>query len=229
MNIAVIQHAPLGDDHADAVALANAAADATDMGAEVVVFSPAPVLADMSAGDPVARVFEAIDEPQRDAVVYLNPAAVPDGLHVAEIPLLGQTALFIGDACLDYSEILAASAKKPKVAILVPRSENDMQAEAVLELAIGLSSSLAGLVMVVDSAGAEPGEPGHGGSAIVQLGEIVAEALGQGTQTLETAVDTPIAQPEPRGLLPEIPTILSGRLAQHHGEKPGVDYPADLN
>ena len=109
------------------------------------------------------------------------------------------------------------------VAVLCPHSENDMQAEAVLELALGLSSSLAGLIIVIDSAGAEPGEPGHGGSAIVQLGEVVAEAMGDGDQTLVFEVELPIVQPEPRELLPEIPTILSGRLAQHHGEKPGVD------
>jgi len=229
VNIAVIQHTLLGDDKADAVALANAAADATDMGAELVVFSPAPVLADLSDGDPVGKIFEVIGEAQGEEVVYLNPAAVPDGMHIATLPMLGQTALFVGDACLDYQEILTASGKKPAVAILCPHSENDMQAEAVLELALGLSSSLAGLVIVVDSAGAEPGEAGHGGSAIVHLGEVVAEAMGEADQTLEFQVELPIPQPEPRELLPESPTILSGRLAQHHGEKPGVDYPADLN
>jgi predicted amidohydrolase len=229
VNIAVIQHALLGDDAADAVALGNAAADATDMGAEIVVFSPAPVLTDISKGDPVGKLFEAIGEAQSESVLYINPAAVPDGVHIAALPKIGQTALFVGDACLDYQEILTASGKKPHLAIFVPRSENDMQAEAVLELALGLSSSLAGLIIVVDSAGAEPGDPGHGGSAIIQLGEMVAEAIGDEDQTLTIDVELPVPQPEPRELLPEIPTILSGRLAQHHGEKPGVNYPADLN
>jgi hypothetical protein len=130
---------------------------------------------------------------------------------------------------MDYAQILVAAGKKPQVAIMVPNAENDMQAEAALELAIGLSDSLAGLVIVVGSAGAEPGEAGHGGSAIVHLGKVVAEAMGDEDQTLEFEVDTPIPQPEPRGLLPQIPTILSQRLANHQGRKPDVDYPADLN
>jgi hypothetical protein len=150
-------------------------------------------------------------------------------MHIAALPFLGQTALFVGDACLDYQEILTASGKKPQVAIFCPHSENDMQAEAMMELALGLSSSLAGLIIVVDSAGGEPGVAGHGGSAIVQLGEVLAEAMDEDDETLTVDVAVPIAQPEPRELLPSIPTILSGRLAQHHGEKPGVDYPADLN
>ena len=229
MNIAVIQHSLSGSDETDAAALANAAADATDMGAHVVIFSPAPVLADASDGDPVVRVFDAIGEAQAEKVVYLNPAAVPDGVHIATLPLLGNTALFVGDACMDYQEILTASGKKPQVAIFAPHSENDMQAEAMLELALGLSSSLAGLVIVVDCSGGEPGEPGHGGSAIVQLGEVLAEAIGEDDQTLTADVGSPIPQPEPRELLPQIPTILSARLAHHHGLKPDVDYPADLN
>ncbi|HEY5540325.1 MAG TPA: hypothetical protein VIL41_02600 [Coriobacteriia bacterium] len=229
MNIAVIQHTLLGSDEADAVALGNAAADATDMGAEIVILSAAPVLADTSQGDPVGKLFEAIDEAQVETVLYINPAAVPDGVHIAALPKLGQTALFVGDACMDYQEILTAAGKKPQVVILAPRSENDMQAEALLELALGLSSSLAGLVIVIDPAGAEPGEPGHGGSAIVQLGEVVAEAIGEEDQTLSIDVESPIPQPEPRELLPQIPTILSARLARHRGQKPDVDYPADLN
>jgi hypothetical protein len=229
VNIAVIQHTLRGNDADDATELGNSAADATDEGAELVIFSPAPVLACVSAGDPVPKLFAAIGEPQNPETLYINTAAIPVGMHLVEMPRLGAVALFVGDACLDYQEILTASGKKPQLAIFVPYSENDMQAEAVLELALGLSSSLAGLIIVVDSAGAEPGEPGHGGSAIVQLGAMVAEAIGDEDQTLTIDVELPIPQPEPRELLPSIPTILSARLARHHGEKPGVDYPADLN
>jgi hypothetical protein len=143
--------------------------------------------------------------------------------------MLGSTALVVGDASMDYQEILTLSGKKPKVVILVPLSENALQAEAMLELAIGLSQSLAGLVIIAESAGAKPGEPGHGGSAIVYLGEVVAEAMGEEDATLEFEVDSPVPQPEPRGLLPQIPTILSQRLANHEGVKPETDYPSDMN
>lgn len=229
MQIAVIQHVLRKDDHEDAVALANAAADATDMGANVVVFPRVPVLADTSDGDPVAKIFEAISEKQKDQVIYVNPAAVPDGGHSAALPYLGKTALLVGDAVMDAQEILTASGKKPLVAILAPGSENDLQAEAIAELALGLSQSLAGLIVIAEAIGAEPGEAGHGGSAIVHLGKVLAEAMGTGDETLTAEFEDTVAQPEPRALLPQVPTILSARLAHHHGRKPDVDYPADLS
>lgn len=229
MQVAVIQHKLRGDDHEDAVALANAAADATDMGAEVVVFPPAPVLADDDGGDPVARLFEAIGEKQNERVVYLNTAIVAEGSDVATIPLLGLTALLVGDSCADAGQILAVSGKKPSVALMSPRSENDLQAEAFAELALGLSSSLAGLVIIAECVGAEPGESGHGGSAIIHLGEVVAEAMSEDDETLVASLEEPIAQPEPRELLPKVPTILADRVAYHQGRRPDVSYPADLS
>jgi len=229
MQIAVIQHVLRGDDHEDAVGLANAAADASDMGANVVVFPRVPVLADASEGDPVAKIFEAIGESQKEDVAYINTAIVPEGMHNATLPYLGPTVLFVGDSVADYQEILTASGKKPYVAVLAPDSENELQAEAVTELAQGLSTSLAGLIIVAEPIGAEPGRPGHGGSSIIHLGEVIAEAMGGGDETLEAQLESPVAQPEPRGLLPEVPKILSARLARHLGQKPSVDYPADLS
>jgi hypothetical protein len=229
MQIVVIQHVLRGDDQLDAVALGNAAADATDMGAEVVVFPRVPVLSDSSDGDPVLKIFEAIGESQSENAVYINPGAAPDGVHFAALPVLGSTVLMVGDACMDAQEILTASGKKPNVAILVPGSENDLQAEAVAEFALGLSTSLAGLILIAETDGAEPGDTGHGGSAIMHLGEVVAEAMGDGDETLVGEFELPIAQPEPRGLLPQVPTILSARLAHHLGRKPDIDYPADLS
>jgi hypothetical protein len=229
MRIAVIQHLLRGNDDEDAVALANAAADATDMGAEVVVFPSVPTLADSSGGDPVARILAAIGEERREHVVYLNPAIIADGADAAAIPLLGQTALLVGDGCADASEILRIAGEKPLVAILAPRSDNDLQAEAVAEFALGLSDSLAGLVVIAECAGAEPGEPGHGGSAIIHLGEVVAEAMSEVDETLTAEFELPIVQPEPRELLPKVPSILVGKLAHHQGRRPDVEYPADLS
>jgi len=229
VRIAVIQHALRTDNEQDAVALGNAIADICDMGAEVVILPTVPVLADLSDGDPVPKLFAAIGEERPEHVVIINPAAAPPGVNTAALPTLGSTALIVGDACMDYQEILTASGKKPSVAILIPQSENELQAEAVLELAIGLSQSLAGLVIIAESAGADPGDPGHGGTAIVYMGEVVAEAMGEEDATLEFEVDSPVPQPEPRGLLPQIPTILSQRLAHNEGTKPDPGYPADLN
>ncbi len=116
----------------------------------------------------------------------------------------------------------------PNVAVLLPRSESDLQAEAVLELAIALSDSLAGLVIVVDTDGSEPGHPGHGGSAIIMFGKVVAEAMS-GDDILFADVELPVGRPEPREPLPEMPTILQQRLAHHQGHHLEVDYLADLS
>jgi hypothetical protein len=113
------------------------------------------------------------------------------------------------------------------ILLLAPGSESELQAEAVLELAIGLSTSVASLVAVVEADGAELGVAGHGGSALVYLGEVLAEAMA-GDDVLVADVVTPIGAPEPRSPLPQIPPLLAGRLAAHEGRKPEVDYPADL-
>ena len=60
---------------------------------------------------------------------------------------LGRIALLAGDACMTGLELVRILGDAPNVAVLAPRSENDLQAEAVMELAIGLSESLAGLVV----------------------------------------------------------------------------------
>ena len=143
MKIAVIQHRLRETAEEDLVALGDAAATATDMGAEVVVFPRVPVLADQSAGDPVISALRAVGEERSEQVIYLNPMMAPEGAHVAELPLLGKTALLVGDACMDPVELGRALMESPASAIVAVGAENDLQAEAVLELALGLSESLA--------------------------------------------------------------------------------------
>ena len=125
-------------------------------------------------------------------------------------------------------ELVRILGDSPTVAVLAPRSENDLQAEAVMELAIGLSESLASLVVVTECAGAEPGDVGHGGSAIIHLGKVIAEAMGQDDETLLADIELPLSRPEPPEPLPVIAPILSQRVAHHRGERQPVDYPADL-
>ncbi|TPW09022.1 MAG: hypothetical protein FD127_4274, partial [Acidimicrobiaceae bacterium] len=116
----------------------------------------------------------------------------------------------------------------PDVLVLAPASESDLQAEAAIEVAIGLSISVAGLVIVLDSSGAEPGTPGHGGSAIVLLGEVAAEALLE-DDALIAQIPVPVPQPKPRAPLPAVPPLLLQRLAHHRGERVAFDYPADTS
>jgi hypothetical protein len=143
--------------------------------------------------------------------------------------LLGRTALLVGDACADAAQLEKVAAEKPDVTIVALGADNELQAEALAEFVLGLSDSLSGLVIVAECAGAEPGEPGHGGSVIVHLGKVVAEAMGECTETLDADIDLPIAQPEPREALPRVPSLLAARVAHHRGRKPEVEYPADLS
>ncbi|MGB4593753.1 MAG: hypothetical protein WBI63_08290 [Coriobacteriia bacterium] len=147
--------------------------------------------------------------------------------HTEGAELLGTIIRLDGDAALDPVEYTKACAKEPDVLLLSPGAESELQAEAVLEVAIGLSTSCAGLVVVLENAGADVGEPGHGGSAIVVLGEVVAEALSD-DDVLIAEVPIPVPSPGPRSPLPELPLILEQRLAHHRGERLATEYPADL-
>ena len=107
------------------------------------------------------------------------------------IEQLGTMALLIGDGCVDMGAIREIAMAFPDLAVFLPRSENELQAEAVLELALALSDSLAGLVIVVEADGAEPGEPGHGGSAIILFGKMLAEAMS-GDDILFADIELPV-------------------------------------
>lgn len=160
------------------------------------------------------------------------PAAASDVLFTADDPMpgaaagLGSITLLRGDEVFDLDLLRSLADGGTDVLVLSPGSESELQAEAVLEFAIGLSDCVAGLVLVVERDGAEPGEPGHGGSAIVLLGEVLAEAMS-GADVIEAEVGIPVPQPVPRDPLPGLPTILAQRVAHHQGRHLAVDYPSD--
>jgi len=140
---------------------------------------------------------------------------------------LGALVVLRGDEVFDLEKLRALTDGTADVLVLAPGSESELQDEAVLEFAIGLSDCVAGLVLVVEDDGAEPGEPGHGGSAIVLLGEVLAEAMG-GADRIDAEIGIPVPQPVPRDPLPELPTILAQRVANHQGRHVSVDYPSDV-
>lgn len=229
MNIAVVQHRPSPDAVADAHAVASEVALAAEGGAELIVL---PSLD--SFADPAAR--RAFTEATRSLPAGLVVPLVEPGVraHVftaTELPTiterLGPVALLYGDACMDAAVLERTAAEKPSVLILVPKSEGELQAEAMLELAIGLSESAAGLVMVAETIGGDFGEPGHGGSAIVLLGDVMAEAME--AETIMARVSEPVPVPEPRDAVPAVPTILQQRLANHEGRHLDPGYLADLD
>ncbi len=142
---------------------------------------------------------------------------------------LGSVALVHGDSCFDSGAIAEVATSEPAVLVMTPLSENELQAEAVLEFAIGLSESVAPLVVVAEPVGGGFGEPGQGGSAIVLLGKVLAEALGPDGGVLFAEVPEPLPRPSPPEPLPAVPTILAQRAATHAGRKLDMGYLADLS
>ena len=231
MKISVVQHRLRANAAEDASALVQAAQRAAQSGAELT-FLP-DVSAIFGEADPARELlFAGLAEV---AGARLVPSAAPDPRGFSgvvspppEVEILGTIALMVDDASLDRDVHRSVLGERPNAVVLCPHSESELQAEAVLELAIGLSRSLAGLVIVSECSGAEPGDPGHGGSAIVLLGEIVAEAMGE-DDLLFAEIMLPVPQPGPAEDLPTVPPILEQRVAHHRGEKVAVDYPADLS
>lgn len=154
-------------------------------------------------------------------LIFSSVDLVPEGYEA-----LGQVAVLRGDAVFDLKSLESMARRNVDVLVLAPGSESDLQAEAVLEFAIKLSDAVAGLVLIVEDDGADPGQPGHGTSAIVMLGEVLAEAMG-GSEVLTADIDLPVAQPMPHDPVPALPTILEQRLAHHEGRHLHTEYPSD--
>jgi predicted amidohydrolase len=226
VKIAVVQHKLRGEPYEDAEALVGSARAAHEQGAEFVFFPEVDSLGE-DHGGPRAEFLAGLRELEINTLAP-NPAGREDGEDVALVELgpLGRAALLSGDAPVDPEVHRNLLDLKPEIIVMLGRSESDLQAEALLEVAIGLSDSATGLVIVVDAAGAEPGEPGHGGSAVAVLGEVVGEAIGDDEIVL-VELDVPVSAPQPRESLPEVAPILLQRLAHHRGEKPAANYPAE--
>jgi hypothetical protein len=231
VKIAVIQHRLRDSSDADIEVLHAAARSASDNGA-LVVFMPEPLSCLSDAGS-LERFYTGLDGLSGLRLIPATPPGA-DGFAATAPPLegiedLGRIALLAGDACMTGLELVRILGDAPTVAVLAPRSENELQAEATMELAMGLSKSLASLVLVTESAGGEPGSIGHGGSAIIYLGDVLAEAMGQEDAILYADIEVPLGRPESPEPLPSIAPILLQRVAHHLGQQPPMDYPAELS
>lgn len=234
MKIAAIQHRIRPSAEEDARALAAAARSAATRGAELIVFPVVPSLQDDGA---VGR--SLLSELVRDVSVFciipsVDPAtrgiAVVAGLPASFSAPGGQSgvaSLIFGDACMDADEITRVARQTPSLAVLSPGSETDLQAEAMLEYAIGLSDSLTGVIVIAECSGGEPLEVGHGGSAIIVLGDVVAEAL-MDDDLLLAEVPQPFPQPSPREPLPPVPPLLLQRVAHHNGQT-AIEHGPDVS
>jgi hypothetical protein len=224
VKIAVIQHALRPAPAQDLEALVIACARAAASGAEVVFL---PDVAAVHDGPLADDLFRRTSEEAPDLAIVVAHGD-PDGFRCEEVTALGHVCVLAGDASLERKLLEESCATGPGILVLAPGVESELQAQAVLELAIALSLSLVSVVVVVETDGAELGEPGHGGSAIVHLGQVLAEA-GSGDDLLLADVVTPLGPPEAPEALQDVPSVLLQRLGAHHGHKLDVGYPADLD
>ena len=225
MRIAVVQHVPRPAPAQDLEALVAATLRAATDGAQWVVLPAVPALDEGPLHEDLWRRLEA-DVPGV-GVVVAGAGKDRDAAAHTGAALPRPIALLVGDDCFSPESLREAHALSPGIAVLAPGSESELQVEATLEFAIDLSTSLASVVIVIETDGAETGEPGHGGSAIIYLGEVVAQAPS-GDATLYAQLEAPAGPPEAPGALPEVPPLLAQRVAAHQGRKLEVDYPADL-
>lgn len=229
MRIGVVQHRLRATVAEDVRALADAVRAAGEQGAELVVIPCVPGLASDAVRDGVVA---EVRELGLRCGVFGPTCYSPGSWGVVDtlcgVDITGPVVALCGDSCFDESIWREALKNRPGIAVFSPLAESDLQAEAAFEVALGLSDALCGLVIVSECAGAEAGEPGHGGSAIIMLGDVVCEALGE-EDILIADIDLPVSPPEPPAPFPQVPTILMQRLALHSGRKPDVDYLADLS
>lgn len=228
MKIAVVQHALRPTPAQDLEALVLAAARAGAQDADVVLLPHVSALHEGPLADELLRRI-AVVAPEVDVIAAAYRGTDAPGRTAGQaVSLLGSLIVLAGDDAIDPDVLRRCAADKPGVLLLAPGAESDLQAQAVLELAIALSTSLASLVVIAETHGAELGEPGHGGSAIVHLGQVLAEAVGD-DDVLFAEVVPPFGPPEAPAAIPEAPPVLLQRLAAHRGRKLDVLYPADLD
>lgn len=227
MKIAVTHHRVRGDAGTDADALVDAARLACASGAEAVVCPRIPSLAAMDVAgreELVARIEGCVE----GAALLVSFADEDGGPRIVESPL-GRTALLGGDTCLRDNVRRTLVTEGVDTVVWRPGAESDLQAEAILEYALGSSPALAGLLIVAECCGGEGHDGCRGTSAIIHAGQLVAEATGSDDELLIADVAVPLAAPDPDMVLPALPPILAQRLAFHDGRKAPVDYLADLS
>jgi predicted amidohydrolase len=225
VKIAVVQHALRPAPAQDLEALVLASARAAARGAETVFLPNVSAVHDGPLADDLFR--RTSDDAPNAVVVVAHADGGSGGLPEAA-EALGKVCVLVGDDAIDPEVLQDCAAGRPGLVVLAPGAESDLQAQAVLEQAVALSTSLASVILVVETDGAELGEPGHGGSAIVHLGEVLAEA-GPGDDVLIADVAVPLGPPEAPEAMPDLPPLLKQRLGAHRGRKLEVGYPADLD
>jgi len=228
VKIAVIQHRIRPSVDEDIDVLTAAITSACQNEAQVVV---CPWVPSIAALEPASRslVFDRLTECAHFTEVLLPFESVsPRGEIRLHETMLGLTAFMLGDECLTSAMYDLAEGRGAGAWIWRPLATSALQAEAFLELAMVVSASHTGLVVIVEPSGAEPGEIGHGSSAILYLGNPLAEAVFP-DEIIMADLEIPVPLPDPRVAIPPLPPILERRLAVKEGRKPRTGYLEDLS
>ena len=227
MRIAVLHHRCRGEATADVAALVEAARSACKQDAEVIVFPRPPSLAGMPIDEREALLAD-IDGCVEGVALLVSFAADDDTTGRITATPLGTTALVSGDACLRAATAARIKEARVNAGVWRPGAESELQAEAVLEYALGCAPVLAGLLVLAECSGTTGHSAHSGTSAIIHLGELLAESVSADDEILMVDVEVPLPAPESDLPLPGLTPLLVQRLAAHDGHKAPVDYPADL-
>lgn len=227
MKIAVVQHRIRVHERMDLAALLSMSEQAADEGASVIVY---PCVPGLSHGSGLVAAFASnvIQIAPQVTIVAPCVARSREGGLVAVPTQLGRTLVLAGDECIDASLYPEVEALAPEALVWQVETESPLQAEALLELALDASLSQAGLVITACLVGEGRGVSSCGGSAIVHLGEILAEA-GDGEDLVLADVPVPVSLPERRGRRAVPAPVLQQRLAAHRGRKITPEYPATID
>lgn len=227
MKIALVHHRVRGDVRADSDALVDSVRQACAAGARAIVCPHVPALASV-AGPEREELLARIEGCVEGAALFMSFRAVGSSPRISS-GLLGRTALVAGDACLREDVARSLVAERLDTVVWRVGAESELQAEAVVEYALGCAPALAGLLLLAECSGGSGHDGCQGISAIIHAGELVAETTGLDDEVLLADLALPAPAPEPGLVLPTLPPILAQRLAVHEGRKPSVDYLADLS
>ncbi|MDO8914953.1 MAG: hypothetical protein Q7W16_02570 [Coriobacteriia bacterium] len=217
MKIALVQHRIRNHERMDLAALLSMSEQAQDEGADVIVY---PCVPGIGYDSQLMTAFTAnvMERAPQVSIVASCAAWGPGGMLQPVPTRLGRTLVLAGDDCIDASLYPEIESLGLEALVWQMATESPLQAEALLELALDASLSQAGLVLTACLYGEARDIHSSGGSAIVHLGEILAEA-GEGEDLLIADIAVPVPLPERRGRRAVPAPVLQQRFAAHHGKK----------
>lgn len=222
MRIATVQHLLRAHERMDLAALLSLCQEASEEGAALIVCPHVPGLVH---SEQMSRAFNENVRAYAPGSAVITPfasASKSDPLAVSH-SAAGRALVLGGDECLDPELYPTIEILAPGMLVWQVETESTLQAEALLELALDASQSQSGLIVIATPVGNARGTESCGGSAIVHLGEIVAEA-GSGEEIIYADVVVPVMLPEKRRMRAVPAPVLQQRLAVHRGKRPRLDH-----